>query len=245
MQDKSKAPVFLFDIDNTLTPPRSRIMEKHYLTFMNFVFSNKVYLLTGSDYDKAIEQMGRFFLDSVDGVFTCTGNVFHKQGVQCYEKQFLYDKSLIEDLNYLLRTTKYPYHIFDTHIEYRRGMLNFSTVGRGADKENRAKYFNWDKENGERMLIVKYLQQKHPNLDFCIGGEISIDIFQKGQGKDQAVHYLNKSGFENIVFFGDKIYEYGNDKAAADAIERLGIGKSYQVSGPDETFKILIREYGE
>jgi len=241
VKDRSRA--FLFDIDNTLTPPRSVIEPKHYLTFINFVHNNCVYLVTGSDLPKATEQITDYFIKNVNGVFTCTGNEYYSQGIKSYTKDFLYDKSLIDDLNYLARTTKYPHHIFHTQIEYRNGMLNFSTVGRGADKENRKKYFEWDKKNKERIATIDYLKARHPDLDFCIGGEISIDIFQKGAGKSQAVSYLRMLSFKEIIFFGDKIYPLGNDYSAALEIEKHKVGRYHSVKSPEETFEILINQY--
>lgn len=72
MDDK----LFIFDIDGTLTEPRQQIDNKYYGIFTNFIVDKMVYLVTGSDYKKAEEQLDKFILENVNGVFTCMGNEF-------------------------------------------------------------------------------------------------------------------------------------------------------------------------
>ena len=53
---------FIFDVDGTLTPSRGKI-DPDFLQFMlYFAGINDVYLVTGSDRDKTLEQVG---LDSL------------------------------------------------------------------------------------------------------------------------------------------------------------------------------------
>ena len=49
---------FLFDIDGTLTPSRSKIDEQFKKFFMEWMDGKSVYLVTGSDKEKTIEQIG-------------------------------------------------------------------------------------------------------------------------------------------------------------------------------------------
>ena len=62
----------------------------------------------------------------------------------------------------------------------------------------------------KRKSIVKILQSKFPELEFKIGGQISIDIFPLGKDKSYALKYLEKSKsikVEDMVYFGDKCSE--------------------------------------
>lgn len=243
--------LFIFDIDGTLTEPRQQIDNKYYGIFTNFIVNNTVCLVTGSDYKKAEEQLGGFILESVDGVFTCMGNEFRQGRKIRYSNNIEFDEILLNALENIRKNSNYPYEKFDNYIEKREGMINFSVLGRNADQENRKKYNNWDKINKERKIIVDSLSRHYPNYDFVIGGEISIDIFQKNKDKSQILNHLNvypqrctsmDIAYSDVVFFGDKISPNGNDYALAMEIEKNG-GTIHKVNNPDETFKIIYDKY--
>ena len=48
---------FIFDVDGTLTPSREEIDGDFAVFFGNFCAENDVYLVTGSDKEKTIEQV--------------------------------------------------------------------------------------------------------------------------------------------------------------------------------------------
>lgn len=246
-QDK----LFIFDIDGTLTEPRQQIDGKYYGIFISFILNNVVHLVTGSDYPKAKEQLDGFILENVHGVFTCMGNTCHRGTNIIYNNLVEFDETLVNALENIRKNSKYPYQKFDNYIEKRSGMINFSTLGREADIENRKKYNNWDKINKEREIIVNSLSKYYPNYDFVIGGEISIDIFQKSKDKAQILNHLNVYPekctsmdvlYSDVVFFGDKICENGNDYSLAMEIEKNG-GTIHKVCGPEDTFKIIYDKY--
>ena len=60
---------FIFDVDGTLTPSRSRIDSVFENYFLDFVKSNDVYLVTGSDYGKTVEQLGKNIVERVEAVY--------------------------------------------------------------------------------------------------------------------------------------------------------------------------------
>ena len=65
---------YIFDVDGTLTPSRGKI-DPEFLEFFNeFIKENKVYLATGSDAPKTIEQIGQDLFNSVERVYNCSGN---------------------------------------------------------------------------------------------------------------------------------------------------------------------------
>ena len=51
--------IFIFDVDGTLTPSRQTIDSDFASFFKKFCRENSVYLITGSDRNKTIEQVGR------------------------------------------------------------------------------------------------------------------------------------------------------------------------------------------
>ena len=48
---------FIFDVDGTLTPSRKQIDHSFWTFFLKFCCSNDVYLVTGSDREKTVEQI--------------------------------------------------------------------------------------------------------------------------------------------------------------------------------------------
>ena len=47
---------YIFDVDGTLTPSRLKMDKEFAKFFRNWIANKQVYLLTGSDHDKTIEQ---------------------------------------------------------------------------------------------------------------------------------------------------------------------------------------------
>ena len=60
------------------------------------------------------------------------------------------------------------------------------------------------------------IEEKFPDLEATVGGQISIDIYPKGQNKAQVLDDLEG----HIVFFGDKCEPGGNDYPIVERLER-------------------------
>ena len=54
---------FIFDVDGTLTPSRGKMDYEFKLWFLNFIKQNPVALVTGSDLQKTVEQLGEECFD--------------------------------------------------------------------------------------------------------------------------------------------------------------------------------------
>jgi phosphomannomutase len=112
-----------------------------------------------------------------------------------------------------LDRSKYP-HRYGNHIEERPGALNFSVVGRDCTQKQREHYAKWDNKHKERKEFAWEIKERYPWLDAVVGGEISIDIYEKYKDKGQIVKDI-KGKFE---FFGDRLYPGGNDFAIQQEI---------------------------
>ena len=49
---------YVFDVDGALTPSRLKMDREFHSFFRKWISDKNVYLLTGSDHDKTIEQVG-------------------------------------------------------------------------------------------------------------------------------------------------------------------------------------------
>ena len=213
--------VYLFDIDGTLTPPRQKMDENFAEFFLPFAKENIVYLATGSDIEKAREQIDKRILMMCRGVFVCSGNEFWEQDTKIYSNEFYPRPKLVTFLEKCIEDSGYHTKT-GNHLEYRNGMLNFSVVGRNATLEQRGSYAEWDKRKQERWTIALSLladKESFGDIDVSVGGEISIDIYPRGKDKSQAVEKVRQLHGLPIVFMGDKMGPNGNDYPAAKALK--------------------------
>lgn len=203
--------IFMFDIDGTLTPPRQPMTEEMVEMFTGFCQRNRVILVTGSDMSKVVEQVPEEIRNLVEGIYTCSGNAYTVGDEIIYENEFKPEERLIELLNDWKTYSHYPVKT-GRHIEYRNGMLNYSTVGRNCTQEQREDYEAWDTENGERKILRERILHMFPSLDCAIGGQISIDIYPQGLDKSQSYHKVKGENPDHaIIFCGDRLMPGGND----------------------------------
>jgi phosphomannomutase len=208
--------IYIFDIDGTLTPSRNPIDKKFKEDFLNFCNHNKVWLVTGSDKDKSVEQLGEDAWLAADRVYQSCGNQLWMEGKVVRQSEWSGTDYLDTLLNMMLDRSEYP-HRFGNHIEKRIGLVNFSVVGRNCTQEQRNEYFKWDQEHQERKSFAEEICDRYTWLDASIGGEISIDIHEKGADKGQILDDLNG---DNFTFFGDNLFLGGNDYAVKEATIR-------------------------
>ena len=231
---------YLFDVDGTLTAPRQKMDTSSVFYFLDFLKNKNFFLITGSDLPKLSEQIPHSILSRANGYFTCMGNEFHIGKDKIYENKFTCPDSLNTLLLNFKTDSQCPNKKTD-YIETRIGMVNFSTLGRNATKQERDEYEEWDKEHKEREAIVKILTPKYPYIEFKIGGQISIDIFPKGYDKAYAYYHLLQNNLiekENTFFFGDKCSKKGNDHSIY-TVNQINGGQSFHVVNHNQTFSIL------
>ena len=224
---------FIFDVDGTLTPSRGLMDTNFQMWFNNFCRAYPVYLVTGSDKTKTIEQIGEETYNLAHTVYNCSGSDVWQGGknirsddwiLPMHVKAWLLKK--LQESQFSLRT--------GLHIEQRKGMVNFSVVGRNATLGERKLYVKFDNENNERDHIADLFNKEFPNLIARPGGETGIDISPVGFDKSQILVDFDSN--DTIHFFGDRLDEQGNDWPLANANTK---GKNYHVTGWEHTWKLL------
>ena len=101
--------IYIFDIDGTLTPSRNPIDPKFKEDFLNFCNHNKVWLVTGSDKDKSVEQLGEDAWLAADRVYQSCGNQLWIDGKVVRESEWSGTDYLDNLLNMMLERSKYPH----------------------------------------------------------------------------------------------------------------------------------------
>ena len=233
MKNRNK---FIFDVDGTLTPSRGK-MDYNFKAFFNtFCLVNDVYLVTGSDKPKTIEQISEGTYNLCKRVYQCSGS-----DVWDAETNILKSGWTLSDLaRTFLISCEYESPFTErtgNHIEQRSGMVNFSVVGRNANAEQRAKYVEYDTVKNERINIASAFNIMFPDLQATVGGDTGIDIAARGADKSQILRDFKED--DTIHFYGDAMFEGGNDKPLADALQKYQLGFSHQVDDWKHTWEIL------
>lgn len=215
---------YVFDVDGTITPPRKQMEPNLVQLFLDFCLNNNVILVSGSDSNMIHEQIPQNILNNVK-LYTCSG----VEGISFDLEYDISDDDLLKELDFYLNTSEFKLKT-GKHINFRKGMINFSIVGRNASDAEREEYSEFDKEYKERITIINDLSKKFQKYDFLIGGEISIDISKKGINKSLVAKDIIISDPDAyIMFYGNQILD-GNDYPLAKFIAENNIGTSTQIT---------------
>jgi len=221
---------FIFDVDGTLTDSRQQI-DLSFMAYM-IVFACKydVYLVTGSDRAKTIEQVGLDLYNRSKKVYNCSGSDVYVKDKNVYRSQWKPTRRLINFLSDELDYSTFP-HKTGNHIEHRPGGINFSILGRGEDSmKHRKEYVKWDINTTERTLMADRIRSEFPDLKTQIGGETGLDI--SDSDKSQIIKDFHKGN--EIYFYGDMMKEGQNDYPLAKAVKEIG-GFPYHVKNWEDT----------
>ena len=229
---------YIFDVDGTLTPSRSQIDKSFQAFFIKFCCTYPVYLVTGSDRQKTVDQLGLDICYRARRVYNCSGSDAYERDVNVYRDDWELPKQVEKFLEDELAYSCFPIRN-GSHIERRPGGVNFSILGRGKDTFNgREEYVKWDKERLERVDIAERLKTQFPDLEVQVGGQTGLDLAPKGSNKSQILRDFDKT--DDLHFFGDMMEEGQNDYPLAMAILDNMMGTCYNVNDYKETQKLLL-----
>ena len=225
---------FIFDVDGTLTESRQQIDLSFEAYMIKFCCKYDVYLVTGSDRAKTVEQVGLDIYNRSKRVYNCSGADVYEKDNNVYKSDWKPSRKLINFLSDELDYSTFP-HKTGNHIEHRPGGINFSILGRGVDSmKYRKEYVKWDINTTERILMSDRIKSEFPDLNIQIGGQTGLDI--SDSDKSQILRDFNSE--DELVFFGDMMKKGQNDYPLAVAVDKRG-GTNYTVGSWQETYKKL------
>tara|TARA_B100001564_G_C20639913_1_gene671585 strand:+ start:923 stop:1636 length:714 start_codon:yes stop_codon:yes gene_type:complete len=231
---------YLFDVDGTLTPHRQEMTEEFKSLFIRCLSrdqkkGHKIFLVTGSNKEKTIEQVGKQIWLAVDGCYQNSGNQLYRHGKLIKQSSWTPSGGVLSSIRNHINNSVWN-GTAGSNIEDRIGTLNFCTIGRDCTQEQRDYYYEWDQQWREREHIVTELSKQYPEVEFVTGGQISIDVYPKGKDKSQVLNDM-----EGEVFFvGDNCGEGGNDHSIHS---KLDIFHSFWVKDYRETMTMLENSY--
>lgn len=111
-------------------------------------------------------------------------------------------------------------------IEDRGSQITFSALGQQATPEDK---YAWDPDGKKKLALRDLAARSLPGLEVRAGGSTSIDVTREGidkaYGMQKLVEELSISK-DDILFFGDKLEEGGNDyPVKAMGIDCLDVGR--------------------
>ena len=228
---------FIFDVDGTLTPSRKKITSEFFDEFFQFTEENDVYLVTGSDRGKTLEQITPEIYNNCKRVYNCSGSDVYEGDKNVYRDDWELPAAVERFLQDELDFSQFSIRN-GLHIERRPGGVNFSILGRGKDPSaGREEYVKWDKVHSERSFIALRILNMFPDLSVALGGQTGIDIGPKGADKSQILRDFTVD--DEIHFFGDRMEPGGNDHSLGEAVKKMG-GFTYNVDSYTETRDVII-----
>ena len=226
---------YIFDVDGTLTPSRGRIDPEFKEFCMEFFDKNDVYLVSGSDKPKTVEQIGEDLYNKAKIVYNCSGNDVWVGDSNVYKSEWKIHASILFWLRAAVEKSSYHTKT-GKHIDIRTGLVNFSIVGRNATPAQRKEYHKYDLVSHDRAVIAQELNKKFGDkIQVEVAGETGVDIMEPGHDKSQILHDF---AGQEVTFFGDRTEEGGNDYTIAKTLKDFG-GTVHTVKDWKDTLQIL------
>lgn len=127
-------------------------------------------------------------------------------------------------------------------IEDRESQITYSALGQKAEPVDK---YAWDPTNEKKLALRDAVAEKIPEFSVRTGGSTSIDItlpnIDKAYGMQRLIDILDIAR-DDILFFGDKLQEGGNDyPVKAMGIDSLEVTEWEDTAARLETIVALIK----
>lgn len=251
-----KKDIIIFDIDGTLVESSEKISKEHALLLNQLKKNYEIAICGGGTLEKALIQMDKQIY--FDHYFTECGCVYHKNKaknknhlklVHVYTKNLRYHELYIE-INELVKCAlkfigNVDYLLSGHFIDLRNGIIYVSCIGMQATLEERELFIEKDKNENIRENLILKLKEKADSLNIKdkisikIGGSVGIALYPNEYDKKQILKTIHKFDYENIIYFGDKYNQEGNDYHLIHAPDVKG----HKVDSIEQTYDILEKYY--
>jgi len=217
--------ILAFDLDDTLAITKSPISDRMAAVLSEVLENFDICIISGGKYELFRQQViSRLNINAeklkrLHLMPTC-GTRYYRFDESINDWALQYAEDLTDDEKTKIKvvledaakqTGYWPENAAGEVIEDRDSQITYSGLGQGASPE--AKYA-WDPDGAKRMAIRAVALEKIPELEIRLGGTTSIDVTRKGIDKAHGMQKLiDATGVtkSDILFFGDKLQEGGND----------------------------------
>lgn len=234
--------IFAFDLDGTLVRSKMPLTKEMSALLDKLLTKYKVAIITGGEFSRFPKQviphlskssnLENLILEPTSGGQLYT---YKTKWEKVYSLDMTEDeKNIIFGALEMIKM-EFP---FDGEKKYgdlvddRTTQITFTPVGKDCPIEVKEK---WDPDQKKRKVLQKRLKQLLPDFQVRVAGTTSIDITPLYLDKEFGIKKLMEvtdTSHEDIIFFGDKLQEGGNDFPV-----RATHVRCEEVTGPDNTLE--------
>lgn len=232
-----KKTLIAFDLDGTLAPSKSLLPGRMAHLLNDLLKTHQVCVISGGKYElfqrQVLTQITQdpVLLKKLHLMPTCGSRYYtfdeqKNDWHQNYAEDFTPDQKekIIKALQEGLAESGYRVEkTYGPTIEDRDSQITLSILGQEivaelGDEGVRIKE-EWDPDGSRKLRIREIIAPKIPEFEVRAAGATSIDVTLPGVDKAYGMNKLMKTANvtkEDILFFGDKLVEGGNDYPVLD-----------------------------
>ena len=234
-----------FDLDGTLAPSKSMLDPKMASLLNELLEHFEVCIISGAKYELFERQVLTQITDAPNlltklHLMPTSGTRYYKYDEASNAWQLVYandfsteqKQQIITALEEGLNESGYrESEVYGEIIEDRESQITLSLLGQEIaavlGEEGMRRKEAWDPDNNKKMAICALVAPKIPDFEVRSAGLTSIDVTMPGVDKAYGIQKLiDETGIalEDILFFGDRIQEGGNDyPVKAMGVDSIGI----------------------
>ncbi len=235
----------MFDLDDTLAASKSPLSDEMAALLRRLLATTRGCIISGGNYtqfqSQVLARIGEF--DGIGNLHLMPTNGTQYVRWSGSEWETVYSETLTDDekqraLDVVEQGARelglWESQTWGPILEDRGSQITFSALGQKAPVDAKSA---WDPDGAKKESLRAYAAERLPDLEVRSGGSTSVDITRKGIDKAYGATRLMEIldiGTDEILFFGDRLDEGGNDRPVMD----LGID-SIHVHGFDDTLARL------
>ena len=235
----------MFDLDDTLAPSKTPMSDEMVDLFRELLADSMACIISGGQYgqfqSQVLDRLGEFPDRGNLHLMPTNGTRYIRWSGSDWET--VYAEDLSEDQKSRAMSVVeegarslglWEEKTWGPILEDRGSQVTFSALGQAAPVDAKAA---WDPDGRKTESLRVYAAERLSDLEVRSGGSTSVDITAKGIDKAYGARRLMEIvglNLDDILFFGDRLDEGGNDRPVAD----LGID-SIHVHGWEDTYAQL------
>ena len=235
----------MFDLDDTLAPSKTAMSDEMVALFRELLTTARACIISGGQYgqfqSQVLDRLGDFPDKANLHLMPTNGTRYIRWSGEDWETVYAEDLSADQKAEAMRVVEEgaralglWEEKTWGPILEDRGSQVTFSALGQSAPVDAKAA---WDPDGRKKESLRAYAAERLPDLEVRSGGSTSVDITAKGIDKAFGARRLMEIldlTTADILFFGDRLDEGGNDRPIAD----LGID-SVHVHGWEDTFDKL------
>ena len=229
-----------FDLDDTLAITKSPISDEMVKVLSKALELYDICVISGGRFEQFKLQItdrlavSDKLLGHLHLMPTC-GTQYYRYSDISHTWQLQYSEDLSKEqklrISQVLETSAKQLGYWDQNpagevIEDRGSQITFSALGQQATAADK---YAWDPEGSKKATLRHLASLSLPDLEVRAGGTTSIDVTRRGIDKAYGMQKLIEATGttkDEILFFGDKLEEGGNDyPVKAMGIDTISVSK--------------------